>query len=158
MTTFPAHPEVALPDANGLYWSIPDYVVDWINCLMLRSVGGPDWHFGAILSSFDTLPGDVTDLLELYLKLENVGDDLEITIQGGRWDAAASDHPLGKAALYASVCKALIWLRGWRGLADGTMIRVFGMPENIEGPWLGDRWAIGNHPKAEIASCSKSVL
>ena len=157
-TSFPAHPELAIPDDHGLYWSIPNYVVDWINGLMLREVGGPDMHFGAMLSSFDVLPGETTDLLELSLKVENVGDDLEITIQGGRWHAAAAPHPLGKATLYASASKALIWLRSWRSLATGSMIRVYGLPEDVEGPWLGDHWALGDSPRVEIASCSKSVL
>jgi hypothetical protein len=157
MTTFPPHPELVIPDAYGVCWSIPNYVIDWINGLMLRDVQGPDWRFGAILSSFDALPGETTDLLELFLKVENCGDSLEVTIQGGRWDAAASAHPLGRAALYASVCKALIWLPGWRSLATGTKIRVFGLPEEFEGPWLGDDWLIGDYPRVEIASRSASI-
>ena len=155
---FPPHPELSIPDAFGLTWSIPNYVVDWNNRLMLREVGGPDMHFGAMLSSFDALPGASTDLLELYLNVENVGDDLEITIEGGRWQPEAASHPLGKAILYRSVCKALIWLRCWRSHALGSMIRVFGLPEEFEGPWLGDHWAIGNAPRVEIANCTKSVL
>jgi len=157
-TRFPPHPELSIPDAHGLTWSIPNYLVDWNHHLMLREVGGPDMHFGAILSSFDTLPGESTDLLELHLNVENVGDDLEVTIQSGWWQAEAALHPLGKAALYASICKSLIWLRCWRSLATGSMIRVFGLPETIEGPWLEDHWTIGDAPRAELASCAKSVL
>ena len=153
-----ALPSPTIPDAHGLYWQIPNYVVDWTNRLILRERQGPDWSFSATLSSFEHLPGDLTDLVELYLKVENVGNALEITIVAGRWSEAAASHPLGKSNLYASVCKALIWLRPWRSIATGSIIRVFGLPEDLEGPWLGEDWQIGNHPRSELASCSTSVL
>jgi hypothetical protein len=38
------------------------------------------------------------------------------------------------------------------------MIRVFGLPENLEDPWIGDDWQIGNHPRVELVSCSTSGL
>ena len=145
-----------VPDAFGLYWSAPNYLVDWTNRLMLRQEGGPDWHFGAILSSFETLPGQLTDLLRLHLDVANREDALEITVQGGRWEAEAQSHSLGKEALYVSVQNALIWLPGWRSLATRTMIRVFGLPEQFEGPWLGDDWRMGDYPRVEVASRSTS--
>jgi len=156
-TSIPGDPNLLIPDAFGLHWSIPNYLVDWANRLMLREEGGPDWHFGAILSSFDTLPGELTGLLGLHLDVANRGDALEITVQGGRWESEAASHRLGKPALYASVQKALIWLPGWQPLATGSMIRVFGLPEEFEGPWLGDDWQMGDYPRVEIASRSASV-
>ena len=158
VTSYPANPQLVLPDAFGLRWSIPDFLVDWSNRLILWQVGGPDMCWGAKLSSFETLPGISTDLLELYLKVENVGDQLEITIQAGRWEVGAASYPIGKSNLYVSACKALIWLRSWRSIATGSMIRVFGLPENLEDPWIGDDWQIGNHPRVELVSCSTSAL
>jgi hypothetical protein len=156
-TSVPGDPNLLIPDAFGLHWSMPDYLVDWVDRLMLRAVQGPEWRFDAILSSFDTLPGELTDLLQMHLDVANRGDALEVTVQGGRWEPEAGSHPLGKAALCASVQKALIWLPAWRLLASGTMIRIFGLPEEFEGPWLGDDWLMGDYQKVEIASRSASV-
>ena len=91
-----ALPSPTIPDAHGLYWQIPNYVVDWTNRLILRERQGPDWSFSATLSSFEHLPGDLTDLVELYLKVENVGDALEITIVAGHWNEAAGLSPAWK--------------------------------------------------------------
>jgi hypothetical protein len=143
-----------IADPFGLYWDFAPFLFDWTNRLLLRDRQGPDWSFSAILASFDALPGDLTDLLELYLHVENRGDTLEIIVQGGRWDAS---HPLGRASLYGSVRKALVWLPAWRSIATGSMIRVFGLAEEIDEPLTSDSWMLGDRQRVEIASRSASI-
>ena len=150
-TTIPYRPDLAIPDDHGLHWSTPNYLVDWINRLMLRDEQGPDWRFSAILYSFRSLPGDLEELLNLTLDVQNHEDGLHVVVHGGRWSMGASHKGFGRQALFASVLSSLKWLPTWRGLSTGTLIRVFAPADNLDELVEQDAWYLGDRPVVEVA-------
>ena len=144
-----------IADEYGFYWDIPSFLVDWTNRLVLKAEQRPEWSFSALLASFDSLPGELTELLRLQLAVENRGDTLEVAVQGGRWGAAAVSHQLGSGALYGSAVKALIWLPAWRSMATGKMIRV--LAEEPADPIQSDSWLLEHRPTVEVASRMTSI-
>jgi hypothetical protein len=149
-TTIPVHPEHAIPDAHGLHWTTPNYLVDWINRLMLRDEQGPEWRFSAILNSFRTLPGDLEELLNLSLDVQNHEDGLHVVVHGGWWSMGGTHKGFGRQALFASVLGALQWLPAWRQLSTGTLIRVFAPAEQLDELSKQDAWHLGDRPVMEV--------
>jgi hypothetical protein len=141
MPLYPANPELVLPDAHGLRWTIADFMIDWSDRLLLRERQGPNWEFTAILSSFDTLPGEVTDLMDLNLAVGNRGNTFEVRIGGGLFTAAAASHPLGADGLYRAMAEAMLWLPAWRSIATGPRIAVLGPPALPDGAVPGAYWS-----------------
>jgi len=156
-TTIPYHPDLAIPDEHGLHWTTPNYLVDWINRLMLREEGGPDWRFSAVLYSFRSLPGDLEELLNLSLDVQNQEDGLHIVVQGGRWSMGGTYKGFGRQALFASVLGALKRLPGWRQLSTGTLIRVFAPVEQLDELIKQEAWHLGDRPVVEVAVRSASM-